>query len=72
MLNSTELRMLRPGFAARLARRPDLLVRMHVLPRLREGVLDGRCPNCGGELVRRPIRPSDRLLASPGRDAPDI
>lgn len=22
-----------------------------------EAVLDGRCPNCGGELVRRPIRP---------------
>jgi len=30
-----------------------------------EGVLDGRCPNCGGELVRRPIRPPDRLLRHP-------
>jgi uncharacterized protein len=26
-----------------------------------ESVLDGRCPNCGGELVRRPIRPADKL-----------
>jgi len=30
-----------------------------------EGVLGGRCPNCGGELVRRPIRPHDRLLHHP-------
>ena len=30
-----------------------------------EGVLDGRCPNCGGELIRRPIRPPDRLLRHP-------
>ena len=22
---------------------------------------EGRCPNCGGELVRRPVRPADRL-----------
>ncbi len=21
----------------------------------------GRCPNCGGELVRRPIRPAEKL-----------
>jgi hypothetical protein len=27
-----------------------------------ENVLHGVCPNCGGELVRRPIRPA-RLLA---------
>jgi uncharacterized protein len=26
-----------------------------------EGRLGGRCPNCGGELVRRPIRPADAL-----------
>ena len=25
------------------------------------GVLAGRCPNCGGELVRRSIRPADKL-----------
>ena len=25
----------------------------------------GRCPNCGGELVRRPVRPADRLARSP-------
>ncbi len=24
--------------------------------------LDGHCPNCGGELVRRPIRPAAALL----------
>ena len=22
----------------------------------------GHCPNCGGELVRRPVRPADKLL----------
>ena len=27
--------------------------------------LDELCPNCGGELVRRPIRPADRLLKHP-------
>lgn len=26
-----------------------------------DGVLAGRCPNCGGELVRWPVRPADRL-----------
>ncbi|MEY4681793.1 MAG: hypothetical protein RLZZ276_3442 [Pseudomonadota bacterium] len=25
----------------------------------------GLCPNCGGELVRRPIRPAAKLKASP-------
>lgn len=30
-----------------------------------EGVLAGICPNCGGELVRRPIRPEARLLRDP-------
>ena len=30
-----------------------------------DGVLAGRCPNCGGELVRRPIRPKDRLARYP-------
>ncbi len=23
------------------------------------------CPNCGGELVKRPVRPADRLLKHP-------
>jgi len=27
--------------------------------------LSGVCPNCGGELVRRPIRPASRLLKHP-------
>ena len=31
-------------------------------PDCAENVLRGVCPNCGGELVRRPIRPA-RLLA---------
>jgi hypothetical protein len=30
-----------------------------------ERVLAGRCPNCGGELVRRPIRPMDKLSRYP-------
>lgn len=30
-----------------------------------EGPLGGRCPNCGGELVRRPIRPAARLVTAP-------
>lgn len=28
-------------------------------------LLKGRCPNCGGELVRRPIRPSAKLVKYP-------
>lgn len=27
--------------------------------------LAGRCPNCGGEFVRRPIRPADELVGHP-------
>lgn len=27
--------------------------------------LDGRCPNCGGELLRRPRRPADKLARHP-------
>ncbi|MEW9900249.1 DUF1272 domain-containing protein [Chitinivorax sp. PXF-14] len=30
-----------------------------------EGVLAGVCPNCGGELVRRPIRPAAKLAKYP-------
>ena len=30
-----------------------------------ETVLGGRCPNCGGELVRRPIRPAAKLAQYP-------
>jgi hypothetical protein len=28
-------------------------------------VLHGACPNCGGELVRRPIRPAAKLVNNP-------
>jgi uncharacterized protein len=27
--------------------------------------LGGFCPNCGGELVRRPIRPAEKLINNP-------
>ncbi len=30
-----------------------------------EGVLNGHCPNCGGELVRRPVRPAEKLAKFP-------
>ncbi len=28
-------------------------------------LLDGVCPNCGGELIRRPIRPASALARHP-------
>ena len=31
-----------------------------------DDVFDGICPNCGGELVRRPIRPPSMLERNPG------
>lgn len=30
-----------------------------------EGVLGGKCPNCGGELVARPRRPASELARHP-------
>jgi uncharacterized protein len=30
-----------------------------------EGVLQGVCPNCSGELVRRPVRPAAKLEKFP-------
>jgi hypothetical protein len=30
-----------------------------------DGVLKGRCPNCGGNLVTRPIRPAAALAKHP-------
>ena len=30
-----------------------------------ENTLNGRCPNCGGNFVSRPIRPADKLLKNP-------
>ncbi len=30
-----------------------------------DNVLAGRCPNCGGDLVRRPIRPPGKLVCFP-------
>ena len=30
-----------------------------------EGTLGGKCPNCGGELVRRPVRPAEKLVRFP-------
>jgi hypothetical protein len=31
------------------------------------GRLDGTCPNCGGELVRRPVRPEGKLARFPAQ-----
>ena len=30
-----------------------------------DGRLGGRCPNCGGELLRRPRRPAEKLARFP-------
>ncbi len=30
-----------------------------------EGKFAGRCPNCGGELVKRPVRPASALARFP-------
>ena len=30
-----------------------------------ENILAGVCPNCGGELVRRPRRPANKLVNNP-------
>jgi hypothetical protein len=30
-----------------------------------ETILHGKCPNCGGELVRRPVRPAAALAKYP-------
>jgi uncharacterized protein len=30
-----------------------------------DGMLQSQCPNCGGELVRRPVRPADKLTTRP-------
>ncbi|MGO4736034.1 DUF1272 domain-containing protein [Bosea sp. 2KB_26] len=30
-----------------------------------EARFKGACPNCGGELVRRPVRPADKLKKYP-------
>lgn len=28
----------------------------------------GRCPNCGGELVKRPVRPAEKLAKFPASE----
>lgn len=33
-----------------------------------ESRFGGACPNCGGELVRRPVRPAQMLLKHPASD----
>ena len=33
-----------------------------------DGPLRGLCPNCGGELVRRPIRPANKLAKNPASE----
>jgi uncharacterized protein len=32
--------------------------------------LQHRCPNCGGEMVRRPVRPAVKLEAYPAKTRP--
>jgi hypothetical protein len=34
-------------------------------PSCAETVLRGTCPNCGGELVKRPVRPASKLADFP-------
>ncbi len=34
-------------------------------PTCASDVLKGICPNCGGELVRRPVRPGAKLVSNP-------
>lgn len=34
-----------------------------------DGVLGGRCPNCGGNLVARPVRPAKMLARYPASTA---
>lgn len=31
----------------------------------REALPGKRCPNCGGDLVQRPVRPAEKLVKSP-------
>ena len=41
---------------------------MALCPHCQHAVTDppgGPCPNCGGDLVRRPIRPAEKLLKHP-------
>jgi hypothetical protein len=32
------------------------------------GILQNVCPNCGGELVRRPVRPADKRVGYPASE----
>lgn len=34
-------------------------------PACADATLQGICPNCGGELVRRPVRPASKLATHP-------
>ena len=56
------------------ARCPDLLLRMHVLrwTARRTACPAARCPNCGGELVRRPVRPPENLARPSTRLRPSV
>ena len=42
-----------------------LFVRVYLCRGLHDGRLNGHCPNCGGELVRRPVRPEEALRRHP-------
>jgi hypothetical protein len=57
--------MLRHRPAAGEPGRADLLAECTFCATCADGVLAGHCPNCAGELVRRPIRPAARLEKFP-------
>ena len=64
---AAELRMLRPGPRPGI---PDVLICTYECTWCRDravNVLHGVCPSCGGELVRRPIRPARLLAVDPSR-----
>ncbi|MDB3935602.1 DUF1272 domain-containing protein [Granulosicoccus sp.] len=33
-----------------------------------ENIFKGNCPNCGGELLRRPVRPDNMLVKNPASE----
>ena len=60
-----QLRVLRQEFAAGISRSGYLHVRVHILSRLRSVQTGRLCPNCGGNLVARPVRPVSKLKTNP-------
>jgi hypothetical protein len=57
--------MLQQGPAARGGGRDDLSFECTFCRDCVDTRLGGRCPNCGGNLVARPIRPANKLTKFP-------